>query len=1311
MEMKSKYVYCSNQACFFHTHLYEVLPGDSGLCPMCQHPPKEEKAENWLETVAKDGAYWAEGAEQWPSVLAYEYRGLRSFCENRQPYAVLLCLKDNFETLLKTEVLLAYAWADQNAPENVRDETICRLATPNLSMGAWVELARLLLSCLKDAGTELPEGIPLKRLAEFYQKNAIVNWRNAKIGHGAMELSEDREFQDEVKHMILLLKNILAEIQPELESQVFTAGERILRGPGMARDLDVPAEEKVECCVRGSSVRIRLFPFVLIRKHQTRGCGVYFFDNQKSRTLTVFQAYAEGSRANENVEYFNRLKKQLDNRGIALGADADDAYLTEAENRELEAVGMEHGFVRPAHLAEWLKECVEKHKRGVFLLQMERGTGKSAFADKLNALYPHPLVVAEDMDVRTYHFARSQAAGSEDARSRIQWLWANQYGGGTWQRVPRIEGTEKDGTNLKRAVADFLAEALRYAKHARHKNRLLMVFDGLDEIQEEALWNIMPEADQLADGVYILLTSRNPETEQLPQAVRERLDGIRPTESIRIPREGAGNRLFLMEYLKQTKSQAVTSLKEEEKERLLELAERRVLYVGLLCRLVENGVPVENLPEKKRIVGQYLELLEARYGERESIRMREILAVLSTLGSLEALTARQIAALSAENGLTLKLVGMIRDLSPLLKTERSGDGNRYSIVNPDLSEELARQLPETEDTVRDMIQLAMIQIRQGWPVELPETEPAAAHAAELGSGWLKEGKPLGEEDYTALSRFRDQAKKGIASARDRVRYIDYSRQCVECAAAVFGEEAPASLRARIELASAYSAAGSYREAAAVLEQVYGIRRRVLGGEHPDTLTALNNLAAAYSDLGRLQEALEAQEQVYAVRRRTLGEEHPDTMTALNNLAATYSDLGRLQEALEAKEKAYEIRKRILGEEHPDTLISLSNLAVTYSELGRLQEALAAQEQVYSIRRRILGEEHPDTMTALNNLAATYSDLGRHQEALKAKEKAYEIRKRILGEEHPYTLISLSNLAVTYSELGRHREALEARERVYEARRRILGEEHPSTMIALSNLAATYSALGRHQEALEAKERVYEARRRILGEEHPDTLTALSNLAVTYSELGRHKDALETKKRAYDARRRILGEEHPYTLISLSNLAVTYSDLGRHQEALEARRQVYEARRRIFGEEHPNTLIALSNLAATYSDLGRHREALEALERVYEVRRRILGTGHPDTLASMKKVSLKYFDLDMYEKSLSMDLEILEITVKAYGPESLRTATEYYNAAVSYSMLLRYREASGMMEKAYRIRLAKLGEKDPKTVRAQEKWKKYLELAG
>ena len=454
---------CTNASCHFHNY---IIPWPEGLpltaCPICgsaMEPDADmtgfgentmDAAGHWLAQIAGETEYWLPDTEKaYPSVIAHEYRSLRKYCRNKEPYAVLLSLKDNFEAILKLEVLLAYAWAARNTNETFEAQTVSLLTTPNLSLGAWMELASVLGKRLKKVRAGLPDAIPLEKLRKRYLKAEVVNWRNSKLGHGAMGISEDEEFRHDIREKILLLKDLLLSVDSFLRNQELYlpgdregSGEISLTGADRARGLE--RSGSVYFRTRNGETEFCVDPFIVIRRHKKRGYGTYFFDNQRTSSLTNFLAYAEGSRASESVGYFEALRRKLELSGVKEEARADDPYLTEEEIRELDLLQMSHGFVRPAHLADWLKGCLEKHDRGIFLLQMNRGTGKSVFTEKISGLTEKHLKLSDDVDVRTYHIGRTQTAGTGDIRSGIEWQWSRDYVGKTWARAPRISDYERE---------------------------------------------------------------------------------------------------------------------------------------------------------------------------------------------------------------------------------------------------------------------------------------------------------------------------------------------------------------------------------------------------------------------------------------------------------------------------------------------------------------------------------------------------------------------------------------------------------------------------------------------------------------------------------------------------------------------------------------------------------------------------------------------------------------------------------------------------------------------------------------------------
>ena len=1142
--MRNVYLRCNNDACFFHINPMMWPEGIPPVqCPICQSQMeilrnsdngKEIKetvvstnetqkflSSDWLSDVAKDERYWFPGVETaYPSVVAYEYRNLRRFCREGMAYAALLSLRDNFEALLKLEVLLAFAWAAQNGDDVFEKQTVSKLMTPNPSLGTWLSLSSIILKDMEKAGMELPASIPLNKIRKYYIRNDIVNWRNEKIGHGAMGLLEDEELRDDIREKVMFLKELFSSADAQFREQVLflpkkqntseediseaSACDLILNGADMARGLSRSGQ--VHFRTANNNLSFCVDPFITIQKHEKKGYGIYYFDNQKTRILTYFLSYAEGSRTSENVEYFKRLRKYLESAEVKTESRADDIYLSENEFREMDEQQMSNNFVRPVHLIRWLKKCLETHDRGSFLLQMERGTGKSVFTEKLSSLTERPVRIFDDLDVRTYHFNRTQTAGSGDFRSGIEWLWSKDYEGKTWARAPRISDFERKGRTPEEAFCVFLKEVLIYSRRNRRKKRLLMILDGLDEISDENLWRFIPQEETLENGIYVLLTSRNPETEKLAGDVRAHLKGLNATERLAVGREEGENSTFLKEYIKNT---GLRRLTDREQDSLITLSNHRVLYLGLLCRLAENGIGIGELPDSSRVVSVFLDTLEKRYGEKEAVRFRELLVILCTLGKYESLTLRTLGVLTGENGITLNLIGMVRDLSPMLKTERGEEGNLYTIANNSLAEELERQIPETEDIVRWIVNLSMSVMRDGKLNNEEGTEAAAAHVAELAIEKLPEGlEALGSDADWVLKDNVQRAVKTMTYRRSRERVLDYQIQ------------------------------------------LFMYLKGTKGADHLTTLREQSGMAVAKGNLGRYKEALEIYQTVYERSRKALGPEHPHTVITQSKIAGALRNLGRYEEALTIYQEVYKKEKKIPGPEHPFTLITLSDMATVLRDLDRYEEALAIYRSVYEKEKKVLGAEDLHTLETQSKMAAALGKLGRHEEAIAIYQEVCEKAKRVLGDNNPSTLVIESDMAFVLGKLGRHEEALAIYQEVYGKSKKVHGEEHQTTQVILLGMAWVLENLDRYEEAMAVYRELYLQSKKVFGENHFNTLEALSDLIRTQDKMGQYEEAVRNQQKLINCRIEKLGEADLLTLHSIVRLAVIYIHAGERVKARE-----------------------------------------------------------------------------------------------------------------------------------------------------------------
>lgn len=664
------------------------------------------KSHPWLKELALDATKWfAPAFSEFPSVIAHEYHRMLEMCHAEEPFGLMLQTKDLMECVLKYQVLCICAWAKETSVPDFEGNVAIEITTESLSLGAWKTFAGKIRDFFKKSDFELPQPMKngLETLLSFYEDYGIVTWRNEKVGHGALGFTEDDDFRNDICQKLQDIKTLFQKLFIDLRSQVICLEGKALFGYHNARDLE-PKEGRLSIDCTGTVFCVE--PYMILRNG-----NIFFFDNQKRSVTSQMQCYPNGRRINESNDYFRNLRRLLDKKGIDGKTGIDSEYLTNLEEEYLQHLTLEDHFVDPTFITDWLKKCLSQHDKGVFLLKMCRGTGKSTYTEKLNGLNKKPLVLANDLEVRTYHIQRSQELSASMFESFVENRWAQCYDNRRgWGTPPRmISYRLEEHMSPNQALAKFLQEACSFYQKRHGRKRILFVIDGLDEINDDEVWSYIPAPELLANGVYILLVSRDPDQEELPQAFHEKLDRLSTNDELAVRVSAEENVGFLQAYLKKNN---IVGLKKVQVQQLFELADYRVLYLGMLCKMLNDGMLIEQLPDAKNILQRYLDVLSTSYGGRYALFVRKILIFLSTWGVGEPLSLREIACVLGNGEITLELVGIMNDLMPLLKVQRGYevDGqryvgkNRYTIVNGEVAETIRKLCIETSELVSRLIE-------------------------------------------------------------------------------------------------------------------------------------------------------------------------------------------------------------------------------------------------------------------------------------------------------------------------------------------------------------------------------------------------------------------------------------------------------------------------------------------------------------------------------------------------------------------------------------------------------------------------------
>lgn len=495
------------------------------------------------------------------------------------------------------------------------------------------------------------------------------------------------------------------------------------------------------------------------------------------------------------------------------------------------------------------------------------------------------------------------------------------------------------------------------------------------------------------------------------------------------------------------------------------------------------------------------------------------------------------------------------------------------------------------------------------------------------------------------------------------RALSQAQRSVAVYTRLTGDDIPAALEARSQLAVVHHHARRYDQAIEQMEQIVAQAVRTLGDGHESTITFRSNLANCYRAAGDPDRALPLLKRTLDDRTRLLGEDHPLTLMARSNLADAYAAKGDLTEAIAMYEKTLADQIRLFGEDDVAALPARHNLALAYLEAKDLGRAGAELERLLADRSRLLGDDDPETMRARHTLAGVHEAQGDAAQAAGLHERNLADRRRVLGEDHPDTLSSCHNLAVAHRMARDTTGAIALFQRVLADRTRTLGEDHPDTLNSLAGLAATYRSAGRFDAAIPLFDEILNRRLRSLGPDDPQTLASRNvlglaheavrnlrqaislyeeNLTEALRVLGRDDpEVFEYRHNLADGHRlaghphraitlyeenladleRVLGEDHDSTLITRNNLAITYNNVDEFPRALALHTQNLAIRARTLGDEHPLTLNSLNNLAHAYEGAGDPDRAIALFEQALAGRTRALGDHHPDTISARRSLEM------------------------------------------------------------------------------------------
>lgn len=601
-----------------------------------------------------------------PAPIAHEYYTLYELVEKGEIYQAVVKLKDVADLSYRIAVLTVTAYLSSKfLAKGDSAETayapFSKFITQPASLGTWEEQLGYLKGHFSD---ELPPGIAdmLIRFCKLKNELKMSEYRNEYIGHGAYMAFASEELLEDTEKKLKELAKHLEKMQTLWESFTINLRDIPQRGWYAARHPGFMNEPVTLTC---GDVCVKPDKLILFEN------GRYFMFDKYNRTTGAaeYLCFSDGKRLSRGVALFSDLCSAYDGYSTRMAdgnlQDSVTDYDLSVTFDEISNLAMD--FVEDKSITQWLQNCLDRHGKGVFVLQGGAASGKSAYCAALDPLLsPFDYISLEDTEVRCYYASRSAVHHNMDFANFTSTAFNIKNIKGRRSQIftfskKTIQPSEK---TTARDIADMLNEwheiHLRHSE--KHTGKILYVIDGVDRMitANPALAGLIPDSGMLADGVYILLTTRSYRPQNITITAEK---SISPSDTAKLAKDiinsvaqkilGSGiNKIppFISAELSMT-----------------QMAASVIKYDG--NRSIKLGVG--------DMAKRYLEILMEMYGIQLSEQARNMINVLTK--AEKPLSLQELCYAVDYGQVSLTGVGILRDLSCFIESTYSPGGMAYRI--------------------------------------------------------------------------------------------------------------------------------------------------------------------------------------------------------------------------------------------------------------------------------------------------------------------------------------------------------------------------------------------------------------------------------------------------------------------------------------------------------------------------------------------------------------------------------------------------------------------------------------------------------
>ncbi|MCB2289410.1 tetratricopeptide repeat protein [Clostridium sp. CS001] len=614
---------------------------------------------------------------KFPFIISEQYKRVFKLLEQDKRYGVLLQIKDLFEVMIKFPTLLILSKYDTVGKRDKEINKIIEyLLNNNMSLGHWFEIAS---KCLKINDTSDVMEI-LSDIVNIEKTEHIVKWRNDTIGHGALQLDDTEDFRNDIEKKLQIIKEHFDRYEERYSNLTFELikENQIFKLQGVNVDVKIFTNCS-KLCFYSEGKEIVLKNYITVRDD-----GIYFFDSYlKCKKKVKILNYIDAKILIEETPYFEELSKVVSKDlqvNIQNVTYLDNEIYKTSEEELINNIDIPETVQIPLYLQKWLQSNINKDNKGIYLLQMQSGMGKTTFSKMLDQ---HSIckIKFPEIAVRSYYINDAYSYKVDIFKNNI--VDSLKYDD---DKVDSIKGNIQDGVHRffekdvynKKEFANVLKFFQNIYKNNCWNNKLLIIIDGLDEIPVQdsgTIFDIIPNIEDLNDGIYILLTCRT--SDENSDFVNSKLKELQLSDRLIVRCENKEYIDTMAKFISK-----ISNIENKDKiNQIIKLAENKFLYIRLIQYIIKfKGDNFIN--DGINIFGEFLNLLHNLYSDKYFMEILKILLILAS--SRKAVTIKEICYLLDGQQINFRFLAYFADISLMLQKERTYRGNAIMVAHSDL---------------------------------------------------------------------------------------------------------------------------------------------------------------------------------------------------------------------------------------------------------------------------------------------------------------------------------------------------------------------------------------------------------------------------------------------------------------------------------------------------------------------------------------------------------------------------------------------------------------------------------------------------